>query len=295
MSRIVPFLTAVLCLLLVGCSNSNEVTNEDVLVPVTVRVNDFTIAQGDIPATRSTALAEYAGVKALTLAFYKGDGTEMYKHTQFREDNTTFTTFGEFTTALPIGSYTMVVLGYGQGSEAQEITLTSPTSATYDEGRVRDTFAATKEITVSNTTAQTHNATLNRIVTQLGLETTDKRPAEVTQVRFTLSAGGKDFNPTTGFALTNTGFSNTLNLNNTAGTISQVSSYFFLATDEQNINVTIETLNESGDVVYIKTITNVPMKRNRFTLLKGPVFSSNVSAGSFQINAEWLERKDVSF
>lgn len=56
-------------------------------------------------------MADYDGVKAITLAFFNGT-TEVYKTTQFRADNTTYTTFGEFDCTLPMGSYTMVVLGY---------------------------------------------------------------------------------------------------------------------------------------------------------------------------------------
>ena len=77
---------------------------------VRIHVNDFTISQDNI--TKSTSVADYSGVKAITLAFFKADGTEQYQVTQLRSDASTYTTFGDFDCTLPMGSYTMVVLGY---------------------------------------------------------------------------------------------------------------------------------------------------------------------------------------
>ena len=107
-----------------SCSSESDVTvsaPESGKAMVNVRVDNFTIEQEEFAsargATRATsALAEYTNVKAITLAFYAGT-EEVYKATQLRADATTFTTFGEFSTPLSIGSYTMVVLGYASDSE----------------------------------------------------------------------------------------------------------------------------------------------------------------------------------
>ena len=57
--------------LFAACSKdsvNNE--SEQVFAPVTVRVDGFSIAQGEFPTTRGTAIADYSSVKAITLAFY---------------------------------------------------------------------------------------------------------------------------------------------------------------------------------------------------------------------------------
>jgi len=52
-------------------------------------------------------------------------------------------------------------------------------------------------------------------------------------VRITTSGGSKAFNPTTGLATTNTGFSNTVNITTTAvGNVAGPVGYIFIASDE---------------------------------------------------------------
>ena len=128
-------------LLFAACSNENEtlVDNNDELVPVRVHVTGFSVSQEEFPGTRAADnLVNYSGVNAVTLAFYKTDGTETYKTTQAKGD----ADFGEFSLSLPMGSYTMVVVAY-YTNEYSVLTLTSPTEATYNV-RAKETFAYTQ-------------------------------------------------------------------------------------------------------------------------------------------------------
>lgn len=300
------FFSAAFMLLAASCSNDESFdssinpSNEQVVAPVTVTTTTgFDISQGEFTGTRATEpVATYGYINALTLAFYKiSDGTEVYKYTQFRNDPSTFTTFGEFSTSLPIGNYTMVVLGYGQGVEAQEITLTSPVAATYGEGRVRETFAETQTVNIANTNAVNLEATLSRIVSALSVQSTDVRPAEVTHMRLTYTGGGKAFSPTSGLATKNTGFVDLIDYATAPGTTTSSGGYLFLATDEQSMDVTIETLNADGVVLFSHTVTGVPLKRNRVTTLTGAVYniSAATTAGAFQVNSDWIETHNINF
>lgn len=287
---------AALCLMTASCSNEDQdvqtQTSEEVLVPVMVRVNGFSISQEEFPGTRATTPAsQYNGVKALTLAYYKSDGTEVYKHTQLREDNTTYTTFGVFSCYLPQNSYTMVVIANG-GDHA--VTLSSKTSATYGDNRVMDTFAASQAVVVNSTDAMNLDVTLDRIVSALAVQSTDNRPAGVTHMRLTFSKGGKSFDPTTGLATSNTGFVNLMAFTGNAGNTTYSGGYLFLATDEQTMDVTIETLDADENVLFSKTVTDVPLKRNRQTTLTGALYSRAASA-SIKINSDWLTEMNVNF
>ena len=286
---------ASICLVFVACNKPNEV---EVLVPVTVHVDDFSISQDDFPdakhaPTRAQAVGSYNDVNAITLAFYKADGTELYKHEQLKSDNTTYTTFGEFECSLPMGSHTMVVLAY-YTNENSVLTLTSPTEASYNV-RARETFVATQSVTISNTDAVDISATLDRIVSMLTVKSTDGKMADVTNVRMTFSAGGKDFNPTTGLAITTTGLTNTVGNSAAVGATSTSSTMFFLNTDEQDIDVTIETLDADGNTLFSKTVSNVPFKRNRKTILTGAMYTNTGIAGSFLVDTDWLTEEDVAF
>lgn len=287
-------LLAGIALLFAACSNNDNETivDNNAQAPVTVRVDGFSISQNDFPGTRATAIGEYTSVKAITLAFYKSDGTEVYKHTQFKSDESTYTTFGEFSTSLPMGSFTMVVLGYYQGADPHAITLTSPTSAAFTEDAARETFAATQQFTVNSNDPKELTATLNRIISRLRVVSTDGRTADMNGIRVTFAGGSKSFNPTTGLATDNNGLNNTVYPTAAVGSTTTTSYFLFLATDEQTMNVTIETLDAEDNVLFTKTIENVPFKRNRVTTLTGAMYSAAASAGSFQLNTEWIDPED---
>ena len=274
-------------MLLVGCSK-DKITY---LTPVKVSVNGFNISQEEIPS--KDAIASYNGVKAVTLAFYTSDGTETYKTTQLREDATTYTTFGEFDLSLPMGSYTMVVLGYALYDD-DALTLTSPTQAEYTSGCPRETFAATQAVNIASTDAVNLSATLDRIVTKLQVVSTDGRTANANKVRMTFSAGGKAFSPTTGLATVNTGSISTVGISAVVGSTSSSIGYLFLATDEQTMTVTIDVLDADGNSISHKVVNDVPFKRNRCTKLTGSLYTTG-GGGSFSVNTAWLDDYDMNF
>lgn len=296
------FVAGLFLLLAASCSketvnevinNTQEVAERDTLVPVHVHVNDFSIIQEDFPETRTAStLDSYNGVKAMTLAFYNGD-TEVYKTTQLKDDATLTNTFGEFECALPKGTYTMVVLGYGY-FEGDVLTLTSPTQAAYTSDRPRETFAATEAVNITTTQAVEVSTTLSRIVSRLHIVSTDGRTDDAANVRVTFSAGGKAFNPTTGLATVNTGFNNTLSVTESVGTKFNSIAYLFLKSDEQTMDVTIDVLNTAGTSISHRELSGVPFKRNRSTKITGVLYSAPLST-SFLIDTNWLDEVIVGF
>ncbi len=281
-------------MLALSCSNDADVVEnkKDGYAPVTVKVNDFSLSvESFAPRRAPVSLADYTGVKAITLAFYDSQNTEVYKSTQVRADNTTYTTFGEFSCSLVMGSYTMVVLGYG-GENV--ITLTSKTNASFANDRIRETFVYSQAVNITGTAAVNLSATLNRVVSQLNVYSTDNRPANATQIRMTFSAGGDALNPTTGLSTTNTGFSNTLTFSTSVGATTRSGSFLFLNTDEQTMNVTIDILDASNNVITTKQVSDVPFKRNRCTRLTGSLYSAS-SSSTFTLETTWLDEVNYDF
>ena len=295
-------MAAIVLLAATGCTNEcveTEVANQKATAPVTVRVNDFSITTEEMPSgggtTRSAVNpASYDGVGAIDLAFYSG-GTEVFKTTQIKSDGTTYSTFGEFECNLPVGSYTMVVIGRGY-FDGDVFTLTSPTAAGYTSERARETFVKTQVVNITSADPVNLSATLNRIVAKLEIISTDTRIDGVSKIRTTYSAGGKSFNPTTGLATSNTGFNLTNTPSAAVGATIDVGSFVFLATDEQTVNITIEVLDTNEDVMFTKYVANVPLKRNRQTVLSGPLFTSTaITSSSFQVETDWLPNNTVNF
>lgn len=295
-------MAAIVLLAATGCTNESvetEVANQKETAPVTVRVNDFSITTEEMPSgggmTRAAENpADYLGVGAIDLAFYSG-GTEVFKTTQIKSDGTTYSTFGEFECNLPVGSYTMVVIGRGYFAD-DVFTLTSPTAAGYTSERARETFVKTQAVNITSADPVNLSATLNRIVAKLEIISTDTRIDGVSKIRTTYSAGGKSFNPTTGLATSNTGFNLTNTPSAAVGATIDVGSFVFLATDEQTVNITIDVLDANEDVMFTKYVANVPLKRNRQTVLSGPLFTSTaITSSAFQVETDWLPNNTVNF
>ena len=309
MKKVSILFVALMGMVAASCSNDESLgssvnlsSEQNAQAPVTVRVADFSVSQEEFPdvqgtrgTTRAAQSAEaYTGVKAITLAFYKGS-TEAYKVTQLKGSLEEGETFGEFSLSLPMGSYTMVVLGHGLNDGEPAVTLTSPTTATFGEYPARETFAYTQAVNITNSDAVDVSATLNRIISKLHVVSSDNRTSDAVKVRMTFAAGGKAFNPTTGAATSDTGFSNTVTTSTAAGVASLSNSYLFLATDEQTMDVTIETLDADDNVLFSKTVEDVPFKRNRVTKLTGKMYSDADVSGAFQLETAWIDQYEDTF
>lgn len=273
-------------LLLTGCRKTEGVAK------VRIHVDNFTVCQEEFPQTRSS-IADCSAIKAVTLAFYIPNGTEQYKVTQVKSDASTYTAFGDFDLSLPMGSYTMVVIGYST-MDGSPFTLTSPTLASYTGEHALETFAVTQAVNISSTEEVSLSATLSRVVTKLQVISSDGKTANASKLRITLSGGSKSFNPTTGLSSDNNGFINTVNISAAEGAASTSTTFLFLNSDEQNVDVVLDVLNANGESISHKVVNNVPLKRNRATILTGSLY--NASAGSdFTVNTEWLTSYNMNF
>lgn len=287
--------------MMTACHKDNMNNQDNTTAPVKVTVNDFTISSEGWPEAKGDCTmangakdtpASYTGVKAMTLAFFDAQGNEIYNTTQLRADNTTYTTFGEFELSLPLGSYTMVVLGYGS---EQPITLNGASEAIYTADRVRETFVASQTVNVASTNPLNLNAELSRVVSKVIVRSTDTRTAGVDSVRVTFAAGGKGVNPQTGLASSNNGLSNCVAISSAVGAESSTISYLFLASDQQTMNLTVETIKPNGTVYSTRTVADVPLQRNKITVVQGPMYST-ASGASFTVSTAWIgDTNRVSF
>lgn len=277
--------------LLAACSIKDD--RLDCLTPVNVHVDGFIISQENLPATKADPVApgSYSAVGAITLAFYDAEGTEVYKTTQLKSD--AGAAFGDFSLALRMDSYTMVAIAHTTKDESP-FTLTSPVQAAYTGAHAYETFTCTRAVDIESTSPVELDATLSRVNAMLTVVSTDTKTANATNVRMTLSAGGKSFNPTTGLATVNTGFSNTVGISTAVGAPSTSSTCLFLASDEQTLDVTIEVLDADGHVLSSKLVEDVPFRRNRKTKLTGSIYSAP-AAGSFLLSTGWLDEEAVAF
>jgi len=297
------YFVAVLALLTASsCSHENENgVNEEKEVAmgqVRVRVSNFDISKEAITdcTTRTTEnIADYGNAKAIVLAFYSGN-TEVYKFTQYKDDPSTYTTFGEFSCNLQVGDYTMVTIAYSH-FDGDAFVLTSPTEAAFTSERPRETFVYTQAVTITNTNPLDLDVTLKRISARLKIESTDVRPAAVTKIRITYAKGGKTFSPTTGLATSDAGFTQVNTPSSVAGAIVKVSSFPFLTSaddEEEKINITIDAMDANDNILCTNMVADVPLQRNYTTLIKGKIFTATFLS-SLKIESSWEDEKVVNF
>lgn len=289
--KILP-LSAVVGLSLTACNERiHSVDQEPKTAQVSVHLSGFRIAMEDQPSTRAMQdVKTYEGVGAITLAFYSGT-TEVYKETQIRGEATSF---GDFSCTLPLGTYTVVALGY-QYNANDVFTLTSPTQAAFTSERPRETFSAVGPVNLTSTDPYDLQLKLDRISAQLNIISTDGRPQNITKIRTTFSAGSKSFNPSTGLALDDNGFSLINNPSTNVGATIKIGSFTFLSDDEQTMDITIQILDDNDNVISTKQIEDVPFKINSKTILTGPLFSATAQTSSFQLETDWLDPITVTF
>lgn len=298
--RIKSIMLAGILLLAQSCSQkaAEENNQDEAKAPVRVHVGDFSFSNENFPDAASRAGVDpnnYTVVKAIDIAIFAAGNQQVYAATQIKDDATTYTTFGEFECSLPIGTYTMVVVARSR-SKGDEFTITSPTQAGYTSERARETFCCTQSITVTGTTPVDISPVMNRVMAQFQLLSTDQAPKAAATIRTTYGAGSKSFNPTTGLATDDKGFSvtNSVVPDEDDGTIA-VFSIVFLANNEEIMPVTIEALDADKSVLISKTLPKIHFKRNQITKATGAVFTPGTSNFSFLLNTDWLPDENITF
>lgn len=272
--------------------------------PVRVHVSDFSFSVDDFPGTRGGSQGTgssgtrgavdpsgYDYLKAITLAFYAADGSEVSKTTQERGSGEGF---GDFSLTLPLGSYTMVVIGRDVGND-DVFSLTSAEEAGYTSERVRETFCAMENVSITSSAAVDLSVTLSRIVAQLSIQSTDGRPAGASKIRTTYSAGGKMFSPSTGLAIEDAGFSVVNTPKTDVGAAIGVKNFAFLASDEEVMDIRLEVLDDGDNVLITKVIEDISLARNRKTTLSGALFTPTDVTISVRVETDWLTDEMISF
>lgn len=282
------FLAANLLLLVAACGKEN-VSNDNVIV----NLSGFMESHGDIDGKDAVAakatLAEYGNIQAVTLAFYNSSNQRVFNQTHLRADYAdNINGFCRFSASLRPGDYRMVAVAY---KNEAPLSLNSPTEAVLSTP-CRETFCLSEDFQVTSTGTQYYSKELKRIVTRLIIRSTDSIPVNVTKLILHFGSGDDDsFNPSTGMATVDAGFTSEVELNPNYRKVG-VQKDFFLAADQESVGISYEALNNAGDVLYSKDLGSFSFQRNKVTQLKGPMFSA-MEIGDFTVDIAWIS--DTNF
>ena len=168
--------------------------------------------------------------------------------------------------------------------------------ATLEGGTVYDTFAASKQVTVTAGEDVDLQMTLSRVSAQLSLETKDNQPEDVKKLQIfvgdTLKTAYTSFSIDLATGAMD-GFGTTGHLERgwtrgttDAGKPTTQTCALLLADEEQSLPVKIVALDALGEVLRSHVIPSVPFKQNCTTTITGE-FYSTPAASSFQFDTEW--------
>lgn len=150
------------------------------------------------------------------------------------------------------------------GASAVPVALTST--------KISDTFAATKEITVSTGTSTSVSITLDRIVARLLLDIKDTYPVGCSTVQISLNEHKAltlaDLSVTDAVAN-----QRTMNVSDLAGMKQQIAFYFLTPADGYTTDITFTMNRTTGTPFAQFTLPAVPLTRNKVTTISGSFYN----------------------
>ena len=176
---------------------------------------------------------------------------------------------------------------YAVGHRADGATLTDGVISFTDDKVTNSMFYST---TFSPATTTELSCLMQRIVADFRLEITDDIPAACKSFRFTVNGIFDRWNVTTG---------GTHSLDRVStisyGGTSSIFNVYAIVTDAQTTHdITVEALDNNGDVLQTRTFTAVPLRNGYKTTYRGTFFIDTAASASFLID-DWSEYDAVDF
>lgn len=265
----------IVTLLLVACTNdSADITAEETGVK-TVALNlggDFTIEQ----LTRSTSVETAQDI----YVFDYMDGNIVQTVHQQKGDPI----FGSPRISLKYGKHHLYFI-VANGTEP------SITANIIRWQKVGDTFWGAMDVDINAKTGNTMDVTLERVVAQLKISSSDIIPGDAQYLRITPSAWyyGLDYTTGTPSALS----TSTLTIDNLdKGSYFSMTLYGLATKDEQKIDIVLDANTKYS------LVTSVPVRANTVTMLKGNIFTASSTSGdsyttpetfgfNIKVNSSW--------
>ena len=292
---------AALGMTIVSCSSDNE-NMVDNAQPGKAHVRlvcgmGMSVSPMQEPLTRA---ALSANGKALTDLYILDYDKATGKLLQVLHQTSTAADFAEPDLTLDYGEHVLKVVATrsqeptlwdaGNNTWTVEPNILTPVTATQPlmltSAKTSDTFGAEKEVSVGVGTGTTVSITLDRMVAKLVVNSTDMFPDDCTTITIdfqehrTISWTTMDVTE----AVNNQRIVDVTNLRGTTGT---VLSYFVLAPkDGYQTDITLTTNRADGNPYSTITVPDVPLERNKVTMISGPIYGHGQSF-QLTVNDAW--------
>lgn len=282
MKKYFPLFIALFAIILVSCKDDNAIVEEK-LVDVTVHLtSDGGLELTHEPISRASDKSPAdAHMTNIDLKVFDNSGNVKKTISQVSTDQN----FGTINCRIPAGTYQFVVVANSRSTAAN---ISSATSATLPVvgGAV---YSKVQSVTLSGNTSQTVNIEMGpRKNTTFRVKITDETPSNVEKLQLIVSpaktaAASLTFNPATGFETTQKKYEvEVLKTQTPNGTFTNVllSVNFMLTAATEQLDVTVNALSSSDQVLFTRTLTGVSLKQGEYTTATGTFFSA-LASGSF--------------
>ena len=227
-----------------------------------------------VPTTADTRGTVYIGdyFSRLAVQLFDSDGQKVWSQskTQTRDDDD----FGTLNVGMKAGTYTVVAVGH---SSPVTPTIKSTELVQFTaKGGVKnsDTFCHYGQVTIDEDGGY-HELRMNRVTAMITFEFTDTAmPENFAGLKVEYTGGSANFAPRTGQGCTKSSQSEMRQLAQQY----QVFTFPYMSS-EGVLKMALSALDADGNVLTTKTLTDVPVTRNRITRCTGVLFGE----GDFDI------------
>jgi hypothetical protein len=221
----------------------------------------------------------------LAVQMFDADGNKVFDKvkTQTRDDDD----FGTLSVGLTAGTYIVVAVGHSS-PVTPTIKSTEMVQFTAKDGiKNSDTFAYCGNVTI-DADHTSHELRMNRATAMVSFEFSDETmPTNYAGIRVDYSGGSANFNPSTMEGCTKSSQSEL------RGKSSQYYVFTFpYMSAEGTLKMTLTALDVDENTLTTKTLTDVPVTRNRITHCQGTLFGDGdftiyQTAFGISVNTDW--------
>lgn len=263
--------------LFLSCSRDSEPSAPQ---QVTFHCSGFTVEQQSLSPLRRSAQELIDDGNAMTDLYLFNGSTQLVHQVSTQED------FGTITVLLPLGEHHLHFVATRSTGLSYDASVLSCTS-------LRPTFGKHLDLSVSG--ASDNNVALERITGQLSIIIEDEVPAGASTLTVELSPWYRDMNVTTFAGVTQSDFSQTINITGRVGTTNNTWTINIITPSygvQYEPTYTLTARNGSDQIIGQATGT-VPLVTNTKTILRGSIFQGNRSVVT--LNTAWNADINESF
>lgn len=250
-------------------------------IPTTADVTRTTVSIGDYFTRLAVQLFDAEGQKVFDKV-----------KTQTRDD----ADYGTLSVGLKPGTYTVVAVGHSS-PVTPTIKSTELVQFTANDGvKNSDTFCYFGSVTIAEN-GESHELRMNRVTAMMAFEFTDESvPGNFQQLKIEYTGGSANFNPSTSEGCTKSSQSE---LRTAPASHYYAFTFPYMAKDGV-LKVTLSALDADGNVLTTKSLSDVPVTRNRITRCTGPLFGEGeytIIQTNFgiSVNGDWDGEIEYNF